>query len=46
MELLWDTSNYYQTNTTTVVFYSVLGGLSNRCFLKNAPHFHRALIVI
>jgi len=29
---------HHWTNTSIVVFYSVLGGLSECCFLKTAPH--------
>jgi len=32
---------YHRTNTAIAAFYSVLGGLSGRCFLKTAPHFCR-----
>jgi len=32
---------YHWTNTAIAVFYSVLGGLSGRCFLKTVPYFCR-----
>ena len=31
--------SYHRTSTAITVFYSELGGLSGRCFLKTAPHF-------
>jgi len=31
--------SYHRTNAAIVVFYSVLGGLSGRFFLKTAHHF-------
>jgi len=30
---------YHRTDTAIVVFYSVLGGLAGRCFLKTASHY-------
>ena len=30
---------YHQTRTAIAVFYSFLGGLSGRCFLKTVPRY-------